>query len=87
MRAFPRFRNGIWCLDCAHVDNLAKDDNGEKFLPFRRNLFDRIVNAKGMKTKDSQETVKAFSSMITKRNRWKKVWVEKRSEFAGAFEK
>ena len=40
-----------------------------------------------MKTKDSQETVKAFSSMITKRNRPKKNWVDKGTEFAGAFKK
>ena len=40
-----------------------------------------------MKTKDSQETVKAFSSMITKRNRPKKIWVDKGTEFAGAFKK
>ena len=48
-------------------------------------MFDRTVNAKGMKTKDAQETVKAFSSMITKRNRPKKIWVDKGTEFAGAF--
>ena len=48
-------------------------------------MFDRTVNAKGMKTKDSQETVKAFSSMITKTNRPKKVWVDKGTQFAGAF--
>ena len=40
-----------------------------------------------MKTKDSQETVKAFSSMITKRNRPKKICVDKGTEFAGAFKK
>ena len=40
-----------------------------------------------MKTKDAQETVKAFSSMITKRNRPKKILVEKGIEFAGAFKK
>ena len=40
-----------------------------------------------MKTKDSQETVKAFSSMITKKNRPKKIWVDKGTEFAGAFNK
>ena len=37
--------------------------------------------------KDSQETVKAFSSMITKKNRPKKIWVDKGTEFAGAFKK
>ena len=40
-----------------------------------------------MKTKDSQETVKTFLCMITKRNRPKKIWVDKGTEFAGAFEK
>ena len=40
-----------------------------------------------MKTKDSQETVKAFSSMITKKNRPKKIWVDKGTQFAGAFKK
>ena len=24
MRAFARFRNGIWCMDLAYVDELAK---------------------------------------------------------------
>ena len=69
MRAFARFRNEIWCTDLAYVDKLAKENNGVKYLLVRQDLFDRTVNAKGMKTKDSQETVKAFSSMITKRNR------------------
>ena len=85
MRAFARFRNDIWCMDFAYVDKLAKENNGVKFLLVRQDLFDRTLNAKGMKTKDSQETVKAFSSMIKKRNRPKKIWVEKGTEFAGAF--
>ena len=72
-------------MDIAYVDKLAKENNGVKYLPVRRDLFDRTVNAKGMKTKDSQETVEAFSSMITKRNRPKKIWVDKGTEFAGAF--
>ena len=74
-------------MDLAYVDKLAKENNGVKYLLVRQDLFDRTVNAKGMKTKDSQETVKAFSSMITKRNRPKKIWVDKGTEFAGAFKK
>ena len=50
-------------------------------------MFDRTVYARGIKTKDSQETVKAFLPMITKRNRTKKIWVDKGTEFAGAFKK
>ena len=69
MRAFARFSNEIWCMDLAYVDRLAKVNKGVKFLLVRQDLFDRTVNAKGMKTKGSQETAKAFLSMITKRNR------------------
>ena len=87
MRAFARFRNEIWCMDLAYVDKLAKENNGVKYLLVRQDLFDRTVNAKGMETKDFTETVKAFSSMITKRNRPKKIWVDKGTEFAGAFKK
>ena len=87
MRAFARFRNEIWCMDLVYVGKLAKEINGVKFLLGRHDLFDRTVNAKGMKTKDSQETVKAFSAMITKRNRPKKFRCDKGTEFAGAFKK
>ena len=87
MRGSSRFREEIWCMDLAYGDKLAKGKNGVKHLLVRQDLFDRTVNAKGKKTKVSQETVIAFSSMITKRNRPKKVWVDKRTEFPGAFKK
>ena len=74
-------------MDLAYVDKLAKENNGVKYLLFRQDLFDRTVNAKGMETKDTQETVKAFSSMITKRSRPKKICVDKGTEFAGALKK
>ena len=85
MRASARFGKGNWCMYFAYVDNLAKENNGVKYLPVRQDLFDRTVKAKGMKTKDSQETVKAFSSMITKKNPSKKIWVDNGTEFAVAF--
>ena len=68
MKAFARFKNEIWCMDLAYVDKLAKDKNGVKYLLVRQDLFDRTVDAKGMKTKDSKETVRAFLTMITKKN-------------------
>ena len=68
MSAFARFRTEIWCLDLAYVDKLSKEINGVKYLLARQDLFDRTVGANGVKAKDSQETVKAFSSMITKKN-------------------
>ena len=86
-RAFARFRNEIRSIDLAYVDKLAKENNGVKNLLNRQDLFYRTVNDKGMKTKVPQKTVKAFSSMILKRNQPKKIWVDKGTEFAGAFEK
>ena len=68
MKAFARFKNEIWCLVLAYVDKLAKDNNGVKYLLVRQDLFDRFVDAKGMKTKDSKETVCAFLTIITKKS-------------------
>ena len=76
---------GAWIL--AYVDKLAKENNGVKYLLVRQDLFDRTVNAKGMKTKDSQETVKPFSSNFLEGNRPQKIWVDKGTEYAGAFRK
>ena len=87
MKAFARFKNEICCVDLAYVDKLAKDNNGVKYLLVRQDLFDRTVDAKGMKSKDSEETVRAFLSFITKKNRPKKIWVDKGTEFAGEFKK
>ena len=72
-------------MDLAYVDKLVKDNNGVKYLLVRQDLFDRTVNAKAMKTKDSKETVRTFSNMITKKNRPKKFWVDEETKFAGEF--
>ena len=71
-------------MNFAYVDKLAKENNGVKILLVRQDLFDRTLNAKRLKTKDSQKLWKP--SKITKRNRPKKVWVDKGTEFGGAFE-
>ena len=73
-------------MDQAYVDELAKDNNGVKYLLIRQDLFDRTVLAKGMKTKDSKKTVKTFSKVITKKNRPKN-WLDQGTEFAGEFMK
>ena len=66
MKAFAGFKNGIWCIDLAYVDKLAKDKNGGKYLLVRQDLFDRTADAKGIKRKDSSKgTDCAFLSMIT----------------------
>ena len=87
MKAFARFKNEIWCIDLAYVDKLANDNNGAKYLLVGQDLFDRTVDAKGMKSKDSKETVRAFLSMITKKNRPKKICVDKGTELAREFKK
>ena len=55
---------------------MGNENNGGMFILVRKDFFDRTLNTNGMRTKGSQETVKAFSSMITKRNRPKKIWVD-----------
>ena len=65
MRAFARFKNEIWCTNLAYVDKLAKYNNDVKYLLVPLDLLDRTVEAKGMKTKDSKETDKTFSKLIT----------------------
>ena len=86
-KEFARFKNEIWCLDLVYVDKLAKDNNGVKYLLVRQDLFDRTVDAQRLKTKDSEEMVRAFLTMITKKNRPKKIWVDKVTEFAGECKK
>ena len=87
MKEFARIKIEIWCMDLAYVDKLPKDNNGKKYLVVGQNLFDRTVDAKGMKTKHSKETVGAFLTMITKKNRPKKTWVDKGTKVTGEFEK
>ena len=87
MGAFARFKGEIWCMDLAYVDKLAKDSDGVKFSLVRQGLFDRTVDAKGIRTKDSKETVNSISKMITKKNRPNEIWVDQGNEFAGEFKK
>ena len=54
-------------MNLAYVAKLTKDNNGVKYLLVRQDPFDKTVDAKGMKTKDSKETVRAFLTMITKK--------------------
>ena len=87
VKAFARFNIEIWCLDLAYVNKLAKNKNGVNYFLVRQDLFDRIADAKGVKTKYSKETVRAFLINITKKNQPKKIWVDKGLEFAAEFKK
>ena len=68
MMAFARFTNEIWCMDLTYVHKLAKDNNSLKYFIVRQDLFDGTADANGMETKGSKETVRAFLTMITKKN-------------------
>ena len=60
MKTFARFKTEVWCMDLAYVCNLAKDIRGVIFLLVLQDLFRRTVDAEGMKTKESKETIRAF---------------------------
>ena len=64
-------------MDMAYVDGLVKNNRGVKYLLVRQDLFDRAVDAKGMKAKDSKGTFRAFLTMITKKDRPKKFGLTK----------
>ena len=89
MEAFARFGNEFWCVDLAYIDKLTKDKDGVKHLLVRQDLFDGTVDAKalGMETEDSRKTDGEFLTMIAKKNRPMKIWVDKGTEFAGEFKK
>ena len=46
MKAFPRFKSEIWCIDLAYVDELANNNNGVEYLLTHRDLFDGTVDSK-----------------------------------------
>ena len=74
-------------MDLVYVDKLAKDNNGVKYILVRQDLFDRTPDAKGMKTKNTKETVRSFLTTVTKKNQTEKKWVDRGTKFAGEFEK
>ena len=83
MKVFARFK----CKNLAYIDKLSKDNSGVQYLIVCQDLFDRTVDAKGMKANGSEEMVWAILTMITKNNRPKKIWVDKGAEVAGELKK
>ena len=69
-------------MDLAFVDILAKKYWCKHYISSLR-LVDRTVDVETMKSEYSKETVRAFSTMFTKKNLLKKEWVDKGTEFAG----
>ena len=85
MKAFACFKKETWYTYLTFVEKVAKNI-GVKYLLVRQDLFDRTVVAKGLKTKDSKDIVRAFSTLIAKKNLPKKNWFDKGTECAGEHE-
>ena len=69
MQAFARFKIENWYVDLAYVDQLARNNNGVKYLLVRQDLFDITVDAKVTETKNSKKSVCSILTMITKKKR------------------
>ena len=76
--------NEIWSVDLAYVDKLAKYNNGIKYLLVAVDVLSRYVRVETMKSKDANETKRAFTRMI-KNKKPKKLWTDKGTEFKGPF--
>ena len=57
-KAFVEVKNEICCMDLPFGDKLAKEIKSLKLIPVRQDLFGRTVDAKGMKKKNFNGTVK-----------------------------
>ena len=80
MKAFARLKIEIGRPDLAYADKLAKLNDGVIYLLVRQDLLDRTVDAQGLETEDSTETVRALLNMITKMSRPQNNWVHKGRE-------
>ena len=60
MKAFAGLKNETWCIDVANVDTPAKDNNGVNCLLVRQDVFDRTLDAKGMKKETPEKLFKHF---------------------------
>ena len=69
-------------MDLACVDKLAEANNGVKYLLVPQDLFDRTVDAKGMKQKIQRNGSSIFAYGY-KKECPEKLWVEKGTKFAG----
>ena len=65
INAFAKIKKEIWFVNLAYVE-LNKDYNCVNSLLTHQELFDRTIDAKGMKTKGSKDAVGAFSIMNNK---------------------
>ena len=74
-------------MDLAFVDTLASQNNGVNYLLVAVDVFSRYVRVPTMKTKYAKDTLQAFRKNTSRKNAPEKLWVDKRTEYAGTFKK
>ena len=85
LNAFAGYKIENQFMTLPNIQKVAKDNNGVKYLPTCHDLFDRNVDAKEKKRKVPQKRfVQLWLSL--QKNRPKKNWVDKGTEFAGESE-
>ena len=70
-------------MDLAKVDKLAKDDNGEIYLPVRQDMFDRTADAKEWKQKIPMKRFVHFWLWLQRSIDPRKNCVDKGTEIVG----
>ena len=79
-------QNWIYCIDLTYVLVNLDNDDVEYFLDCQ-DLLDGTVDTRRMKTNAPKKRFKLLRKRNTKRNQTMKMWVDKRTDCAGEFEK
>ena len=72
IQMFAIYTNEFWCMELAYVDKLSKADRGIRYLLVHQDVFEKTIDNIGLKTKASNEVLRAFAQMITKQKRLQK---------------
>lgn len=89
---FPRLKviafhiNEIWSMDLADVSKLSKSNKNTRYLLVAVDVLSRFKRVQPMINKTAEVAADAFKKML-KNNQPQKVWVDKGTEFKGAFKK
>ena len=84
LKVFAYDINGIWSLDLAYVDKLAKENKDVENLLVAVDCLSRYLRVEPLKSKYATTTEDVFKKMIKKKQP-KKVWVDAGTEFKGSF--
>ena len=72
----------MFCTDLAYFHKTAEKTNGVKYLLFVEAC---LIDAKGIKTKYSTDTVGTFSTMITEKESTNENWCGQGTEYSEEF--